>query len=285
MAVHAANRERDGEPGEALPGFELSGLAQPLGFANVPTIQREANVTLLAPPRPGFNVMAIAPRDLVVVGEVFSIRYLSRGEPRIGVFRCSAVDPMVGMRDRATLFLLGEPTGTQARGGFRARIDLEVEATVAGANGRRFRVQVRDASMTGMGIETGQPLAIGDVVDLQLHGGMEPVSYEVVRCDPVKRTSYGLRTRDGAGASTLFASLVRHARDVQARGTHDERRARQNASRQQWAAESKRDAVELAKRRTRKGLPPGMYTRPEPEKKNARPAGTPGAQKPRPKTP
>src|SRR3954451_24424480 len=116
-----------GEP----PGIAIAGRAQPIHANGVPTISRAGSVVLIGAPRTGSEVVADAPRDLIFPGEVLSVRFLTNGEPRVGVFRCQAVDPVVGLRDRATLFLLGEPKGTQQRGAFRAKIELEVDAMVA----------------------------------------------------------------------------------------------------------------------------------------------------------
>ena len=268
----------------ATPGggpLVIAGHAQPVVCKGVPTIAKAGGVKLLEPPRPGHEVMLDAPRDLIFEGEVLSIRYLSNGEPRLGLFRCSAVERMIGLRDRARVLLLGEPAGTQQRGAFRAKIDFEVDAMVA-AGARRFRVMVRDASITGIGVETGQLLAVGDILALHVPGG-DAVAYEVVRADVRGRGAYGLRACDPAAASGFFATLVKLARDLRHRGPHDERRARLKAQRQQSAAESKRDAVEQATKRARKsGLPPGMYTRPEAEPEKLRPPQPPAPDALRP---
>jgi hypothetical protein len=259
----------------------IAGHAQPVVCNGVPTIAKAGGVKLLGPPRPGHEITLDAPRDLMFEGEVLSIRYLSNGEPRLGLFRCSSVDRMIGLRDRVRVLLLGEPAGTQQRGAFRAKIDFEVDAMVA-AGARRFRVMVRDASITGIGIETGQLLATGDILALHVPGGAA-VAYEVVRADARGRGSYGLRACEPAAASGFFATLVKLARDRQNAGVHDERRARLKAERQRSAAESKRDAVEAATKRMRKSsLPPGMYTRPEAEPEKLRPPQPPAPDALRP---
>jgi hypothetical protein len=268
----------------AFPGggpLVISGHAQPVVCKGVPTIAKAGGVKLLGAPRPGQEILLDAPRDLMFAGEVLSIRYLSNGEPRLGLFRCSSVERMIGLRDRVRVLLLGEPAGTQQRGAFRARIDFEVDAMVA-AGARRFRVMVRDASITGIGIETGQQLAMGDVLALHVPVG-DAVAYEVVRSDSQGRGTYGLRACDPAAASGFFATLVKLARDRQQRGVHDERRAREKAERQRAAVESKKDAVEAADKRMRKSsLPPGMYTRPEPEPEKLRPPQPPSSDTLRP---
>jgi hypothetical protein len=242
-------------------GFALPGHAQPVSYTGVPTIQAEANVALLGAPQPGAEVVVETPRDLVAGGEVLAIRYLARGGPRLGVFRCSKVDPVIGMKDRATLLLLGEPGATDERGAFRARIDLETEATVRGSE-RQLRVLVKDASATGMCVETTQRLAVGDVVSVRAPGGSLSGDYEVVRIDVRQPSRYGLRALEPATVTALFAAFVTRARDVQERMKRDQRRSRGEVLRQILAAERERDAeLEAAGRRKRGGLPPGMYTR------------------------
>jgi hypothetical protein len=189
--------------------------AVPVRVQGFPTLREPVWVSLIADPVAGRPVLVEAPRETIASGDTFQMRLVIDGAPVRSVFRCVAVRNLPGMRDAVVAQQVGQAAPVAERQAPRKAVALELAATIVGSSrlmaSPNVSLVLRDISASGIGFDTTVPLAVDDVLSVQVPGSRDakPVRVRIVRISDERSPAVGAEAEDTDAGTTLYDAVTR----------------------------------------------------------------------------
>jgi hypothetical protein len=205
--AHEKLLARDAERARLRRGASASAVE----LDGVTTIGVEVSTTLLTPVHMGELVTIVAPRDQIVRGAYFALRYFDATGAKRAIVRADTVRAQAGMLDEIDAALIRLPTRAEERQSYRAPFECYFTAEVRGSNGSRtVRGRITDLSAGGIGFRVTSNLTSGErlrIADPSLPD-LDGAEMLVVRRDPRDTQRYGAQfVEPDRGSATLSAVL------------------------------------------------------------------------------
>ena len=189
--------------------------AVPVRVQGFQTLREAVWVSLIAEPVEGQPLLVEAPRGSIISGDTFQMRLVVDDTPVRSVYRCVAVRTLPGERDAVVSQQVGQPAPVAERQAPRQAVALELLATIVGSSrlmaSPNVRLVLRDISASGIGFDTRVPLAVDDVLGVQVPGARDakPVRMRIVRIADDRSPAVGAEAEDAEAGAALYEAVTR----------------------------------------------------------------------------